>query len=319
MMMIRPAPLPDEIARGYLGRIMRLNGWATLEQALHTLKHWSRVRNPADPGATPVDRLARVAGLTSDQFIQQHSLIAYIRAFAPNPHGVAWLHGDARGYRFLRMLGLGCARKSAHLCPQCVQEDLAFHGFSYWRRSHQLPGTYWCAKHGCALHFFMNDGRLYQSPAHVLERCTCVDEEWVRALRRNPWIRKALDISGELARGKESVDVNRFAQCVRGQAVAQGYGTVDSQVDVQAIFRALHAHFDERWLRRIMLHMEPSRFNPSGGQNLHSALRGLRPSVPTIVYAVLMSLLYRSADDAISAVHASHARQAQEARELAAS
>jgi hypothetical protein len=37
--------------------------------------------------------------------------------------------------------------ESPHLCPQCVSEDMDFHGISYWRRVHQLPGVDHCVKH----------------------------------------------------------------------------------------------------------------------------------------------------------------------------
>jgi hypothetical protein len=36
-------------------------------------------------------------------------------------------------------------------CPQCVSQDIEEHKFSYWRRTHQLPGIPWCMKHGTQL------------------------------------------------------------------------------------------------------------------------------------------------------------------------
>ena len=37
-------------------------------------------------------------------------------------------------------------------CPQCVTEDQAQHGYSWFRRILQLPGVEWCPTHGTALH-----------------------------------------------------------------------------------------------------------------------------------------------------------------------
>lgn len=32
-------------------------------------------------------------------------------------------------------------------CPQCIQSDLDSHGWPYWRRAHQLPGSWVCCRH----------------------------------------------------------------------------------------------------------------------------------------------------------------------------
>lgn len=44
-----------------------------------------------------------------------------------------------------------CPLSRSRFCPRCVEEDLSFWHFSYWRRSHQMPGTFRCEKHGCLL------------------------------------------------------------------------------------------------------------------------------------------------------------------------
>jgi hypothetical protein len=43
------------------------------------------------------------------------------------------------------------SRRRPVACPQCTDEDLRQFGFTWWRRSHQLPGIGRCHKHGCAL------------------------------------------------------------------------------------------------------------------------------------------------------------------------
>jgi hypothetical protein len=45
------------------------------------------------------------------------------------------------------------ARPSPAACTKCIDEDLRTHGFTWWRRSHQIPGIGRCYKHGCALAF----------------------------------------------------------------------------------------------------------------------------------------------------------------------
>lgn len=41
--------------------------------------------------------------------------------------------------------------QARRMCPQCMLEDKANYGESYWHRSHCLPATYYCLKHDCWL------------------------------------------------------------------------------------------------------------------------------------------------------------------------
>lgn len=37
---------------------------------------------------------------------------------------------------------------AAYFCVKCAEEDIKNHGFSYWRRIHQIHGVTWCITHG---------------------------------------------------------------------------------------------------------------------------------------------------------------------------
>lgn len=36
---------------------------------------------------------------------------------------------------------------AVRVCPACANEDAAIHGFTWFRRTHQLPGVEWCLRH----------------------------------------------------------------------------------------------------------------------------------------------------------------------------
>jgi len=44
------------------------------------------------------------------------------------------------------------AVRNRQFCVRCVQQDLSTYGFSYWRRSHHLPGSWTCPTHQSALY-----------------------------------------------------------------------------------------------------------------------------------------------------------------------
>lgn len=50
---------------------------------------------------------------------------------------------------------------SLKFCPDCFELDLEKLGYGYWHRSHQLPSTHFCTKHGELLHIYKlrEDGR----------------------------------------------------------------------------------------------------------------------------------------------------------------
>lgn len=53
-------------------------------------------------------------------------------------------------------------------CPRCTLEDIANHGFSWFRRDHQLPGVNWCLLHECGLNEQASQRLLFQ-PRSFLE------------------------------------------------------------------------------------------------------------------------------------------------------
>ncbi len=89
------------------------------------------------------------------------------------------------------------------LCESCVEQDLREFGYSFWRRSHQLPGVYFCSDHGRALLCFEGREAFRSAPDEVLcyselpwflRRLTCRDARWgleyacmARRMAEMPW------------------------------------------------------------------------------------------------------------------------------------
>lgn len=147
-MLVRPAPLPDELDRGYLGRVMRLNGVKNAERMQEHLYRefglsYSKFNHPI------AEAISLTAGMSIDQFMQRHSTapfsrgIKFLRSHDPN-EGL-----EHRPYRHYRFESLGCM--PVYFCAECAKADIAFHGMAYWRRSMQVPGRVFCEKHGVAL------------------------------------------------------------------------------------------------------------------------------------------------------------------------
>lgn len=144
-----PALLPDELIGGYLTRLAHLNGIASGEAVLRTL-----IEQPGRPRGqlacpTPFELIAQVTRVEKTRLLQAHSLVPLHQAVSVGRRSIA--HGDDRRRTIERRWREGALHTGLWRCPQCVREDVAFWGFVYVRRSAQLPGIHWCAKHAVRL------------------------------------------------------------------------------------------------------------------------------------------------------------------------
>lgn len=146
---VRSEILPDELLVGYLGRVVRLNTGTCprdLTTAVRVLKQIS-----SSDGAHSCDRdalahgaseLVSVTGLRVSWVYQAHTMQPLLEPFTESiPEEI--LNIQAEGW------WSSCSGSS--ICRDCVNEDLEFHGFSFWRRSHQVQGRCTCPKHGTLL------------------------------------------------------------------------------------------------------------------------------------------------------------------------
>ncbi len=122
------SPLPDECLRGYRSRLAILNSRSTRSLTDTLLE------------------ISKISGISISTLVKQHTHLGY-----------KWfVHGTNHGRSIDEYMGLPTDPTNSslllptelpHLCPQCVSEDMDFHGISYWRRVHQLPGVDHCVKH----------------------------------------------------------------------------------------------------------------------------------------------------------------------------
>jgi hypothetical protein len=102
----------------------------------------------------PVREAAALFATTPENLLWNHTLFPYATAFTAKVDSERAIRGElgAPGNRkhpgMSRLSRVGSRR----VCKQCLQDDVAQYGETYWHRSHNLPGTFFCAKHRCLLH-----------------------------------------------------------------------------------------------------------------------------------------------------------------------
>lgn len=223
-MLTRPAPLPDELDRGYLGRVMRINGIRSEKDMLAAIFKQFELDQLSRFERAPIEALSKMAGVSTERFTQQHSTLPLRRAvtsFLPDlPHG-----GSTRR-TMLYNSGMLTARSGAYFCPTCVKADVEFHGVAYWRRELQIPGWLWCAKHRTGLHYSENEAAFLGSPVQCLGRADIVPDRLLKESIDDGPVNRFLEICSGLMVRDKPLGVKHVSALLRRRAESKGLETV---------------------------------------------------------------------------------------------
>lgn len=291
-----PTLLPDEIFRGYLGRLRRANLIRTdveLGAQLGIGNH--------DASSWPISaRIARillgVLGLDANTLVSRHSLVPLTKAVAdfdlqlPEPphFGAPWYLKFATWHW-----------QTTRLCRACIAEDESYWGFSYWRRSHQYPGVSWCLKHEQPLAVTSNWNAFNGSPKDALNAATDLSGKWVDDTLRFPALQRYAAVLNSIA---DNAFGPVHAACAAGLVRSRA-----KERQLQMV-RCGHKHYlsdeaanqlPESWL---LEHFPTSaKKRPNEFAQWIDAAALARTQVSTAAYAIALALLWDDADKAVSA------------------
>lgn len=291
-----PELLPEELLIGYEGRLRTLN-YVPESPSIAAALNRLTPRSSSAPGLQMsfVEMVAEAHGRTVLDVVMNHTLWPYTAA-------VGRLTSRAAIEAFVvsqagRTALSRPTRHGAWLCADCVTEDLAFRNLSYWRRNHQLPGAFWCDKHGSPLaqvsSLAMTTGEPHHFAAHA-RRCDQMDG---LALRANRLVSDFTELSVELLAAGAVVDHATTARSIRARAVAQGLVKSGGDVGI-ALSKLARASAPLTWLAEAFPKIT---WREVGGNTVISAVCRERPSsVSTAAVLLVASLVSSSTDDALA-------------------
>lgn len=169
-----PAPLPDEVAQGHVGRIALLNPAIPALVFDRVIRQAATEIRPDLGAVSQLEVVATLLDMSVESYARHHTLLPFTWCFQPTNQSPL-----ASTLKIPLMIGARASSKigrRSFLCQQCAQEDLAFWGFSYWRRTHQLPGVDRCIKHGSHLSTVSSIRHGAELPHELVEEARVVEE-----------------------------------------------------------------------------------------------------------------------------------------------
>ncbi len=249
-MLIRPTPFPEELDRGYLGRVMRKNGADTEKDAEKLMATWAGVADKSRREVSCLELLSKVAGVDLPTFVRQHSTLPFRRAIISYRSDLA--HGSEQNRSLLWTSGMRLARTGVYFCAECVHEDQGFHGESYWRREHQIPGALWCSKHMTPLKYTENESALLFPPSVQLQNCLSVDQAWFEESLQNKAIHRYIEIGSHLLASTSPYIASQVSAVLKARAVELGYQTRNGKVKLPLLSDAIINAFGRKWLSLVL-------------------------------------------------------------------
>ncbi len=286
-----PEPLPDELAAGHLGRVYTINGISKKDRVSCTIH-----KLVGDEGRAYSETLALLAGLPFSQYLFHHTLLPFYRAIQV---GQAMKWGMFNEKHIARASGHRTNPFGAIICPLCIDEDISFWGFSYWRRSHQLPGMCACQKHQTPLLRTALEAPIKLLPQDALVEAERLSPELYKSAIENPTIRRYSEICLEFLSRERSITTAQMVSCLQQRAR-------QLQVRSRAGVIGLHLHdiakrqASGEWLTAHFPHIEKN----GSSSSLSRTYTSQKTAYATTYYALALALLYDSTDDAFSDLEA---------------
>jgi hypothetical protein len=292
-----PKLLPDEILQGWRGRVAALNSLSKISQ-VETLLRSGAQNCQAILSDDPdfVECAAVVLGVDRQQLMRRHTLLPFFEVLEGLKENKPGTKSERHLRAYLRQAPFRIEGKEALFCQQCVEEDLAFKKYSYWRRSHHLPGVHCCSKHGSPLlvaggheafdfcpHFYLNK----QTKA-----CLMPQEELAQAvlLRYSQIAADILDCSPTIDSASASVKLGRKAKAA-GLRISRHGQRKTSSTNVMEL---LPVEWLQKTFPRVKWKMNKYISTFDGACSPRAA------RYTTAMLCLHAAVLYESADEALS-------------------
>ncbi len=245
---IVPKIQPDELLTGYRGRI---GGWNGCESSRMIgegmLMQYPLAARWACHTSQFMEAAAQANGMTFLELIRDHT-IYILRADSSRHTQLAFERPRALSAQAITAMYSSTGRIWG--CEVCMHTDLQRLGFSYWRRSHQVPGRVLCSLHSSPLISIRETLLLPGGPAH--------SEPFIDSTRRQAAASDMQSPGSEFAVAILDTMIGTFhrpAQQTAAEAIREGLRSqgIDPNdcAKRKGLQAALTKHFTPAWLEAV--------------------------------------------------------------------
>ena len=295
------APHADEYAEGHLGRIAILNSFKSAESCLRSLGSRLQWRGHANLSPTPVEVLSKFAGIDSRLYIRLHTLLAF-SCFAVVEDKRAEDGGWSREVQFRN--GMCRVRRGAYFCAGCVDEDKWFRGYSYWRRSHQLPGMFWCEKHpNERLSEVVSDNPFSRLPQNWIDDSQTSKHDFASEIQHHPMVARFNECCQTMLDNGKSRDSQVARRSLGNMALLAGlnvYASTESN-EYPRLSDLVGSIFPTEWVKYIAPYCSEKKFGEYYSE-IDGALLAGANSIYTIGTAFALTLSFDSMGAAFKSI-----------------
>lgn len=275
---IAPTPQPSELIESTLVRAARLNGlddsggFVSVGRALKSDKIVLAIAERLLPGS-------------ASDLLLKHTLIplqqAFVREATYQNHGRDWAFSSHHTSTVVAPI-------DPRHCPRCLEEDLDWHGFSFYRRHHQIHAVTVCGKHATPLietqgtewRLLPSDPQYKHLPFSALPGNENV-----------PIAHKFRAVAEDLLELKCPIPVRDVSDKLRAMAAAKGFKFMEpSKVHPESFGYAFlqRTDPDAKWCRQLLERRSPGQEPANPAAILNRALYGQASGPFAYILAALL-------------------------------
>jgi hypothetical protein len=288
--------MPDELASSYRDRLIRVNGWGASARSTKKLGSLTGTFSNSVDMLSNVDVLAEASGVDSYDFIRCHTMLPLRKSVISSLERRSIDYVERK--KFLVKKAHCATRSHLYLCRDCIEEDFLKSGIPHWRRSHQIPGLYWCTKHHTNLRFTAHPRGKELLPSDVLRSSTEVSLRKFDDAKTNEYVSRFIEICLAMLELRSPIHDLNINKVVRRRIVQIREGGCDDFPRMQrGLLRSIY-HAD--WLQDVFTR---TCRNPAlANEYIEDGLERYNPSMNGIGYALLLASMFKSSEEVMQAI-----------------
>lgn len=283
---------PDEFGPGYMIRLGLVNGMASEKEVINDIIRTFSIEK--DRQNLIAYQLSKVTGMSLENYCQQHTLLPLHNCVSNRsellPHGTT-----LNAYIVLRYGHRGLI-KTFKICKSCLEEDIAYWGYGYYRRSHQFPGIRYCTKHGNTL-----KGTLYSIDSKSFSNPEQISKEKFKEVKQHtePPIIRYHQLIDEICQLTMPVKSTQLVTTLQLQASLKGlsWGTVKTQQKELFSDRVLKV-LPKEWAEELFVNYDAKIYGKRFG-GMDGLLSPQRQPFKSSLYILTLAILFDDPDVAL--------------------